>query len=275
MRFLYLMTLHLIGLGLWNQKDISVRGLEIVRSCDVIYLEGYTSLLACSFSDLEEFYGKKIILADRAQSEQNMDEMIVAARDKEIAFLVIGDPVSATTHMEIVRSCMEQKIAFSIIHNASIFSAIGITGLQPYKFGKTTSIPFLERVPNLETPYHIIKANKSIGAHTLCLLDIMVDNVSQETGGKVVGTQENTKFMTVSQGLAVLEDIESRLKEEIITADTFVVGVARLGHNDFVVKAGSLSVVKEFGFGKPLHSLVIPGDLHFSEEETLQLWSDQ
>ncbi|MAG60278.1 diphthine synthase [archaeon] len=269
------MTLHIIGLGLWNQKDISVRGLEIVRSCDAVYLEEYTSLLACSHSELEEFYGKEIILADRAHSEQKVNEIINLAKEKDVAFLVIGDPVSATTHMEIVRSCMEKKVSVSIVHNASIFSAIGITGLQPYKFGKTISIPFLERVPNLETPYHMIKQNLSIGTHTLCLLDIMVDNVAAETGGKVADDAQNTKFMTVPEGLAVLEDIESRLKEGVIKEDTFVVGVARLGHDDFVVKAGKLSVVKEFDFGGPLHSLVIPGKLHFSEEEMLQLWSDQ
>ena len=218
------MTLYIIGLGLFDQKDISIRGLEIVKKCEAVYLESYTSLLSCSVKDLEEFYGKKLVVADRNQSEQKMDEIITQAKDKEIAFLVIGDPVSATTHMEIVRSCKEQDVKVTVVHNASIFSAIGITGLQPYKFGKTTSIPFLERVPGLETPYHVIKANQSIGAHTLCLLDIMVDNVAAETGGKVE-SYENTKFMTVAEGLLVLEDIESRLKEGAITSDTFVVGV--------------------------------------------------
>lgn len=270
------MTLYIIGLGLWNHKDISVRGLELVRSCDTVYLESYTSLLSCSVTELEEFYGREVIVADRAQSEQHMDEMILAAKDKDVAFLVIGDPVSATTHMEIVRSCKEQKVSVSVIHNASVFSAVGITGLQPYKFGKTTSIPFLERVPGLETPYHVVKQNLSIGAHTLCLLDIMVDNVEAETGGKLrSSSEENTKFMTVTEGLAVLEDIESRLLEGVITDETLVVGCARLGHSDFVVKSGPLSLVKTFDFGGPLHCLVIPGNLHFSEEEMLQVWSEQ
>ena len=37
--------LYLVGLGLGDEKDITVRGLEVVRSCDVIYLEAYTSVL--------------------------------------------------------------------------------------------------------------------------------------------------------------------------------------------------------------------------------------
>ena len=268
------MTLYLIGLGLCGAKDISVRALEIVKSCDKIYLEAYTSLLSSTIEELSEFYGKEIILADRNQSEQGMDDFIQSAKDKDIAFLVIGDPVSATTHMGIYRTAKEQNIKIQVIHNASIFSAVGITGLQPYKFGKTTSIPFLDRVPNLETPYHVIKANQSIGAHTLCLLDIMVDNVAQETGNKDQ-TESNTRFMTILQALEVLEDIESRLKEKIITDETLVVGCARLGHDDFIVKSGPLKEIKEFDFGAPLHSLVIPGKLHFSEEEILDLWNEK
>ncbi len=253
------MTLYLIGLGLFDAKDISIRGLEIVRSCDLIYLEGYTSLLSCSLSELKEFYGddKEIILADRAQSEQNMDEIISSAREKDVAFLVIGDPVSATTHMEIYRAAKEQGISVSVIHNASVFSAIGITGLQPYKFGKTTSIPFLDDFPQLETPYRVIQQNKTIGAHTLCLLDIKADQ---------------DRFMTVNQGIDVLLDIESRLRESVITNETIVIGCARLGHDDFVVKYGPLKDVKKHDFGGPLHSLIVPGNLHFIEEEILEMW---
>lgn len=36
----------MVGLGLGDEKDITVRGLEAVRKCDKVYLEAYTSLLA-------------------------------------------------------------------------------------------------------------------------------------------------------------------------------------------------------------------------------------
>lgn len=38
--------LYVVGLGLGDEKDITVRGLEAVRRCDKVYLEAYTSLLA-------------------------------------------------------------------------------------------------------------------------------------------------------------------------------------------------------------------------------------
>ena len=37
--------LYLIGLGLSDETDITVRGLEIVRKASRVYLEAYTSIL--------------------------------------------------------------------------------------------------------------------------------------------------------------------------------------------------------------------------------------
>jgi diphthine synthase len=249
------MTLYLIGLGLSDQKDITVKGLEIIKQCDLIYLENYTSLLQCTKEDLEQFYGKKIILADRNASEQGSDDIVMQAKDKDVAFLVVGDPFSATTHIELFKSAKENNIEVNIINNASILNAVGITGLQLYKFGKTTSIPFLEDHPQLETPYNVLKDNN--GLHTLFLLDLKPDQ---------------DKFMTVNQAIEVLEDIESRKKENLISKNTLIIGCARLGCDNFIVKAGKLDEVKKFDFGKPPHCLIIPGKIHFSEEEMVELW---
>ena len=37
--------LYLVGLGLADEKDITVRGLEVVKSASRVYLEAYTSIL--------------------------------------------------------------------------------------------------------------------------------------------------------------------------------------------------------------------------------------
>jgi diphthine methyl ester synthase len=37
--------LYIIGLGLADEKDISVKGLEIVRKAERVYLEAYTAIL--------------------------------------------------------------------------------------------------------------------------------------------------------------------------------------------------------------------------------------
>ena len=57
--------LFLVGLGLGDAKDITVKGLEVVKSCSRVYLEAYTSILTCGKEELEKFYGREVILADR------------------------------------------------------------------------------------------------------------------------------------------------------------------------------------------------------------------
>jgi len=136
-------------------------------------------------------------------------------------------------------------------------TAVGISGLQLYKFGKVTSIPFIEEHPNLETPYNILKENRNNGAHTLFLLDLK---------------PEQKRFMTVNLALEILEEIEQRKKEKIITDDLLVIGCARLGSEDCLIKAGKLKEVKKINFGKPPHCLIIPGKMHFMEEEMLGFW---
>ncbi|MDP3698053.1 MAG: diphthine synthase [Nanoarchaeota archaeon] len=252
------MTLYLIGIGLSTEKDITVKGLEIVKKCDKVYLENYTSLLQCSVQDLEKFYGKKVILADRATSEQKDERIVEEAKKKKVAFLVVGDPFSATTHIELFKLAKEKKVPVQVVHNASVLTAVGITGLQLYKFGRITSLPFLEDHPNLETPYNVLKENQQQGLHTLFLLDLKPDQ---------------QKFMTVNQALEILEKIEAKKKEKLIGKDTLVVGCARLGSEDAVIKAGSLEKIKKQRFGKAPHCLIIPGKMHFREEEMIQLYA--
>ena len=154
------MTLYLIGLGLAYEKDISLRSYEIIKKCDLIYLENYTSLLQTTKENLAKFYNKELIIADRNTTEKGDEKIIEEARNNNVAFLVIGDPFSATTHIQLFKLAKEKNIEVKVINNASILTAVGITGLELYKFGKTTSIPFIEDHPNLETPYNVLKKIK-------------------------------------------------------------------------------------------------------------------
>ncbi|MBI4147078.1 diphthine synthase [Candidatus Woesearchaeota archaeon] len=253
------MTLYIIGIGLSTEKDITVKGLELVKKCDKVYLENYTSLLQCSIQDLEKFYGKKVILADRTASEQGDIKIIEEAKKKKVAFLVVGDPFSATTHIELFKQAKEKKVPVQVVHNASILTAVGITGLQLYKFGRVTSIPFIEDHPQLETPYNVLKENQKQGLHTLFLLDLK---------------PEQNKFMTVNQALEILEKIESRKKENLVKKDTLVIGCARLGSEDAMIKAGPLEKVKKQEFGKAPHGVIFPGKMHFIETEFLNNYTD-
>ena len=92
--------LYFIGLGLGDAKDITVRGLEIVKRCEKVFLEHYTSILTVGQEELEKFYERevslekdylratlsvKVILADRDLVEQGAEEILESAREKEVA----------------------------------------------------------------------------------------------------------------------------------------------------------------------------------------------
>ncbi len=246
--------LYLIGLGLSDEKDLTLKGLDAIKKCEKLYLESYTSKLSCSKESLEKLYGKKVELANR-EFVESATQLLQEAKKGDVALLVIGDPLVATTHWDILQRAKEQGIETEVIHNASIISALGATGLQVYKFGKTTSIPFPKENFEVETPYNIIKENKSIGAHTLVLLDL---------------DPEHDKFMSVNEAIELLRKIERKRNEKVFLPKDWCVGVARLGSRDQKVLAGTTIQLSDADFGLPPHALIVPGSLHFMEEEALK-----
>jgi len=236
------MTLYMIGIGLNDEKDISVKGLEAVKKCSKVFLESYTSVLGVPVSRLEEFYGKKIILANRDMVEKNSDEILSG----DAAFLVIGDVFSATTHVDLMLRAREKNIEVKIIHGASVVSAVGVTGLEVYKFGKVTSIPFENK--DVKTPIEVLKGNQGLSLHTLFLLDLRPD--------------EN-RFLTIKEAVEYL--IKNGVDDSL-----FAVGCARLGAENPVIKYKELKELKKEDFGRPPYCLIIPGKLHFIEEEALK-----
>lgn len=264
------MTLYMIGLGLGNKFDITVNGLETVKNCNQVFLESYTSIYGSDVEELSEFFGKEVIVADRNMVESCSDKILENAKNKTVAFLVVGDVFSATTHSDLYLRAKEKGIDVKIINNASILNAIGITGLELYKFGATTSIVFDHDNWLPETSYHVIEQNLKNGLHTLCLLDIKTAEPSKENLLKGINKPEPPRFLTINHAIKILLKLEDKVGNKILSENTLAVGVARLGQEDFKIKSGTLKELKEFDFGKPLHSLIIPGKLHEIESKMLE-----
>jgi diphthine methyl ester synthase len=123
------MPLYMIGLGLSDEKDISVKGYEAVVGSKFVYLEMYTAILMISNERLAEYFKKEVIVADRQFVESGCEEMIEQAKTENVSFLVVGDPFCATTHTDLYLRCIEQGVEVKVIHNASIVSAMGCCGL--------------------------------------------------------------------------------------------------------------------------------------------------
>ncbi|KAJ1813015.1 diphthine synthase [Coemansia sp. RSA 2599] len=263
--------LYIVGLGLSDERDITVKGLEAVKGSERIYLEAYTSILMVPKERLEAFYGKEVIVAHRETVESNSDDILRDADKIDVSLLVVGDPYGATTHTDLVIRAHELGIKVKTIHNASIMNAVGSTGLQLYSFGQTISMVFFTENWRPDSFYDRVSENAKIGLHTLCLLDIKVREQSIENMMRNRPIYEPPRFMTVNQAVEQLLEVEEKRQEKAYTEDTIAVGVSRLGSDDQVIKAGTLKQLLTVDFGKPLHSLVLVGSrLHLLEAEILR-----
>ncbi|MAE43174.1 diphthine synthase [Candidatus Woesearchaeota archaeon] len=250
------MTLYFIGIGLNDEKDISVKGFELVKKADVVYLENYTSKINCNISYLEELYGKKIVLADRKLVEMDAEKTILEnAKTKEVAFLVVGDVFSATTHMDLYLRAKKMGIKTGVVHNASVLTAVGITGLQLYKFGKVTSIPIDNE--NVETPYDVLKVNQQNNMHTLFILDLK---------------EGSNNSLSVNDAIRYLLKVEMKRGERVFTDNTLCVGCVKLGSLDQIIKVGKANELLRCNFKNGMHCLIVPGKMHFMEEGSLKLY---
>jgi diphthine synthase len=246
-----------VGLGLYDEKDVSLRGLEEIRRANEVFAEFYTSLMpGLSVQKLERLAGKRIAVVSRKILEEEDGKPILEeAKKGKVVFLVPGDPLIATTHVDLRIRAERQGIKTRVVHGASIVSAVmGLSGLQNYKYGRSVTIPFPQESSPSETPYRVIMENRMMGLHTLCYLDIKA---------------EEQRYMTIKEGLQSLLDMEKRKRGHVITLSTLVLGVARAGSDNPTVKAGYVGNIINHDFGVPPHILVFPTKLHFMEAEAL------
>jgi diphthine synthase len=250
-----LKELVFIGLGLNDEKGITVKGLEETKTADQVFMELYTNLMHdFSLQRFETLCGKKVQIVSRKMLEEENGKVILeAAKVGKAVFLVPGDPFIATTHVTMRIDAEKQGIKTRIIHGTSIMSAIiSLSGLHNYKFGKTVTVPFPDNFS--ETPYNVISQNKKVGLHTLCLLDLKAN--------------ENL-FLSINQAIKMLREVEENKKLEVVTLDTVAIGIARAGGDKPTLKADFVSDLENFDFGQPPYSLIFPGELHFMEADSL------
>jgi diphthine synthase len=244
------MVLYVIGLGLWDEKDITVRGLEAVRGSVRVYLEAYTSILMSDGYQerLEELYGKSIILAHREVVELQAEDILSNAAVDDVSFLVVGDPLSATTHSDLILRARQSNppIPVKIIHNASIMTAIASSGLQPYNFGQTISVPFWTESWRPDSWLPRIAENNAIGNHTLVLGDIKVREQSQEDMARGVERYQAPRFMLIPQLITQLLSASQHhqgldINHAVLSPDkTLAVALCRMGTDSELILSGTL-----------------------------------
>ncbi|MFB6102429.1 MAG: diphthine synthase [Haloplanus sp.] len=250
--------LTFIGLGLYDERSITVEGRNALRAADRAFAEFYTSrLVGTSVDALESHHGVDIEVRDRAGVERHPESILDAAAEDDVVFLTAGDSMISTTHVDLRLRAIERGIDTRIVHGVSAGSAAsGLTGLQNYRFGKAVTLPFPRAHGGEDVPASVVEsveANRERGLHTLVYLDIKVDDGRGNDAGET--------YMTAD----VAADLLAQEWPDILG-----VAVARAGSPDPVVEADRLSALATREFGDPLHLLVLPGDLHHVEADALR-----
>ncbi|MEE9323172.1 MAG: diphthine synthase [Candidatus Aenigmarchaeota archaeon] len=237
--------LYLVGLGVWNEKDISLRGIEVCKKADSVYCELYTAYWGGDLKRLEKLIGRKITKLGRKDVEEGSGKLLEEARSKSVILLVPGDPLVATTHIHLIMEAKKEGIPVEVVHSSSIYTSIARTGLQIYKFGRTGTIITPGDGYESRGFYNLIKENLKHGLHTLLLLD-------REMGTK--------------KGLEILRGIESGKKRKILK---HAVLCSKLGSGKERIVYGKVEDLLRMDLPPPA-VIVIPGRLHFMEKEFLE-----
>ncbi|MFB6086257.1 MAG: diphthine synthase [Halodesulfurarchaeum sp.] len=248
--------LTFVGLGLYDERSVTIEGRDAIRNAESVFAEFYTSeLVAARVEDLEAYHNVEIQVRDRAGVEQEPKPILDAGAEGPAAFLTAGDPTVSTTHVDLRLRAHDRGIETRIVHAPTVQTAAsGLTGLQNYRFGKATTIPFPWAHGGDDVPDSVIETieeNLERGLHTVAYLDIKAETSEMLAGETAAG-----------------------LLAEHWRGDVLGVVVGRAGSPDPVVEADRLDALSERSFGPPPHLLVIPGDLHVIEQEALEAFAN-
>ena len=248
--------LSFVGLGISGFESIPIEGLEIISNADIVYLEQFTSPIGKS--DLEKIKNAmkgEFIPAKRWLVEDG-NEILEKAKEKNVVLLSYGDPYIATTHIELRTRAIELKIKTHSIHaSSSLTSMIGECGLHFYKIGRIATI--MSEMKSLTTPYDIIYKNIIAGNHTILLLEY---------------NQDKDFFLDPKEALKGLLETEEGQKRNVLTESSYAIVASRIGFKDQTIISGKISSLAKIDFGKPPHTVIITGRLHFTESDALKLF---
>jgi len=238
--------LYLISLGLFDEKDMSLRAIEAAKECDLLYVEFYTTGMHTTKEKLSKVIGKDVIEISRSGLEERSEALIKQAQLKNVGIMVGGDILSATTHISILLDARKMGVKTEVVHGSSIMTAVAKTGLQLYKLGR--AVTMTNDMPM--SVYDGIVSNKRIGLHTLVLLDIP---------------------MSVSEALSILAGMEEKGQKGVITDETRLIAACRLGGPDETIKYGTIKQLQsDKALDKRPAVILVPGELHFFEKEYLE-----
>src|SRR5919107_520167 len=249
--------LWFVGIGINGHRGLSIEALDVLRKCDIVYIERFTGALTeVDLQGLNSLLEVPTKPVQRWFVEDGRD-LLETARTKDVALVTYGDPLIATTHSELHSRAAKNSIKTAILHSASgITSIIGESGLHVYKFGRMTTM--MSELHSAVTVYNTIFQNLLAGSHTLILTEYSHNDESKEPF-----------FLDPSSVFKMLLDSEQAQKHKIFSGDTFAVVASRVGMQDQKIISGKVKSLMKVEFGIGPHSVIVTGALHFTETHAL------
>ena len=249
--------LWFVGLGISGLDGISANAIQVLKKADMTYFENFTSPIPKSeLAKIKKLVKGKLTIAPRWMVEDGK-AILLLAKKKNVVLLAYGDPYVATTHVELRTRAEKDKIKTKTIHGASaITSLIGECGLHHYKIGRPVTI--MRESPSLNTVYYTIYENMVKGSHSLLILEF--DNSSNF-------------FLDPKDALVSLLETEKGQKRNVIDQSTFAIVASRIGSKNQKIISGKISTLTKTDFGKPPHTIIMPGKLHFTEHDAIKIFS--
>ena len=249
--------LCLVGAGIYDTVEMS-NSIKVLNSCNRIYLERFTSPISDNFiSILKSSLGpeKKIEIVKRwfvEDGRQILDE----SKTLNVGLVSYGDPTIATTFTELRIRAMKNNIEVKVVHAASgITSLVGECGLQVYKIGKLVTM--MEEKQSAISVYSTIFSNLNLNCHTIILTEYRQDEDGSEF------------FLKPNYVMSKLLEIEKDITYEIVSEDSFLIVVSRIGTDHQKIVSGKIKSLIDLEYGRGQHSIIFPAKFHFTEEEAI------
>ena len=250
--------LWFVGLGISGTKSISIEVEKMIQEADFVYLEAFTSPISQTHEEeIKKIVNGNFKIAKRWLVEDGQ-EILKAAKNSTVILLSYGDPYVATTHIELRTRAKLENIETNTIHSASaVTSMIGEAGLQFYKVGRVVTI--MNEKKSTITPYTNIFKNLTQGLHSIILLEY---------------NHDKKYFLDPKNAILDLLDIEKEQKRTVLSDDTFAIIASRIGFETQKIISGKFSNLLKIDFGEPPHSIIIPGKLHFTESDAINVLTE-
>ena len=249
--------LYLVGAGIYDTFEMC-NSISILKSCDRIYLESFTSPISDNFIDILKTTiepEKKIEFVKRwfvEDGRQILDE----SKTLNVGLISYGDPTIATTFTELRIRAIKNNIDVKVVHAASgITSLVGECGLQIYKIGKLVTM--MEERQSAISVYSTVFSNLNLNCHTVILTEYR-----QGYDGTIF-------FLKPNNVMSRLLDVEKDIMYGFVSEDSFLIVLSRIGTDGQKIFSGKIKSLLELDYGKGPHAIIFPSRFHFTEEDAI------